>query len=80
MDIPTRSPRRIETSEERGARLEEESRKALDRALAEQDAMDAMVRRSIERQTASRPCAVCAPKGVARLRLPAAEALARTSL
>ena len=26
-----------------------ESRKALDRALAEQDAMDAMVRRSIER-------------------------------
>ena len=49
MDITQSMPRRSETAEERAARLEEESRKALDRALAEQDAMDAMVRRSIER-------------------------------
>jgi hypothetical protein len=48
MDVFTRKPRRVETSEERAARLEEEARKALNRALAEQDAMDAMIRRSIQ--------------------------------
>ena len=47
MDIQERKPRRIETSEEREARLDKEHRKALDRALAEQDALDAMVQRSI---------------------------------
>jgi hypothetical protein len=48
MDVFTRKPRRIETSEERSARLEQENRKALDRALAEQDTVDAMIRRSIQ--------------------------------
>lgn len=47
MDIQERKPRRTETSEEREARLDKEHRKALDRALAEQDALDDMVRRSI---------------------------------
>lgn len=47
MAIQERKPRRTETSEEREARLEKEHRKALDRALAEQDALDDMVRRSI---------------------------------
>jgi hypothetical protein len=48
MDVFTRKPRRVETSEERATRLEEEARKALNRALAEQDAVDAMIRRSIQ--------------------------------
>ena len=47
MDEPTRKQRRIETADERSARLDDEARKALDRALAEQDAIDAMVKRSI---------------------------------
>ena len=47
MEPNERKPRRIESREEREARLSEEARKALDRALAEQDALDAMVRRSI---------------------------------
>jgi hypothetical protein len=48
MDEFTRKPRRVETSQERSARLEQENRKALDRALAEQDTVDAMIRRSIQ--------------------------------
>jgi hypothetical protein len=48
MDEFTRKPRRVETSEEGSARLEQENRKALDRALAEQDTVDAMIRRSIQ--------------------------------
>ena len=47
MDEPTHKQRGIETADERSARLDEEARKALDRALAEQDAIDAMVKRSI---------------------------------
>ena len=49
MNIPARKPRRLETAEERSARLDKEAHKALDRALAEQDAIDAMIRRNIER-------------------------------
>ena len=52
MDIPPRKPRRLETPEERSARLDKEAHQALDRALAEQDAIDAMVRLSIERHGA----------------------------
>jgi hypothetical protein len=47
MESHERKPRRIETREERAARLELEARKALGQALAEQDALDAMVRQSI---------------------------------
>lgn len=47
MESHERKPRRLETQEERIARLNDEARKALDRALAEQDALDAMVRKSI---------------------------------
>jgi len=47
METHDRKPRRVETPEERAARLNEEARKALDQALAEQDALDAMVKRSI---------------------------------
>lgn len=49
MNVPARKPRRLETAEERSARLDKDAYKALDRALAEQDAIDAMIRRSIER-------------------------------
>lgn len=49
MNIPARKPRKLETPEERFARLDKEAQKALDRALAEQDAIDAMIRLSIER-------------------------------
>jgi len=49
METQERKPRGIETREERDARLCKESRRALDKALAEQDALDAMVRRSIAR-------------------------------
>lgn len=52
MNIPARKPRRLETPEERSARLDKEAHKALDRALAEQDAIDAMIRQSIERHGA----------------------------
>ena len=52
MDITARKPRRLETPEERSARLDKEASKALDRALAEQDAIDAMIRLSIERHGA----------------------------
>ena len=48
MDDYIRKPRRTETPEERSARVAEETRKALDRALVEQDAIDAMIRRSIQ--------------------------------
>ena len=48
MEDYIRKPRRTESSEERSARLAEETRSALDRALAEQDAIDAMIRRSIQ--------------------------------
>ena len=47
MESYERKPRRVETPDEREARLNEEARKALDQALAEQDELDAMVRRSI---------------------------------
>jgi hypothetical protein len=47
MNISTGKPRRIETPDERSVRLKEEARQALDQALAEQDAIDAMVKRSI---------------------------------
>ena len=43
-----RKPRRIETLHERNARIEAAEREAMDRALSEQDKLDAMVRRSIE--------------------------------
>ena len=43
-----RKPRRIETLHERNARIEAAERQAMDRALSEQDKLDAMVRRSIE--------------------------------
>lgn len=49
MDITARKHRRLETPEERSSRLGKEASKALDRALAEQDAIDAMIRLSIER-------------------------------
>ena len=52
MNIPARKPRRLETPEERSARLDKEAHKALDRALEEQDAIDAMIRQSIERHGA----------------------------
>jgi hypothetical protein len=48
MDMPDRKPRRVEKREERAARLDADARKALNQALAEQDALDAMVRRSIQ--------------------------------
>ena len=44
--IPT--PRRLETAEERADRIAESDRQAMNDALAEQDALDAMVRRSIK--------------------------------
>jgi hypothetical protein len=47
MEWHERKPRRTETPVEREARLAEEARKAVDQALAEQDELDAMVRRSI---------------------------------
>ena len=47
METQERKPRRIETPEQRADRLNAEHRQALDQALAEQDALDAMVRRSI---------------------------------
>jgi hypothetical protein len=47
METFARKPRRTETATERSSRLEEEANKALDRALAEQDMIDAMVRQSI---------------------------------
>ena len=43
-----RKPRRIETLHERNARNESAEREPMDRALSEQDKLDAMVRRSIE--------------------------------
>ena len=43
-----RKPRKTQTIGERNARLEAEARKALDRALSEQDKLDAMVRPGIE--------------------------------
>ena len=43
-----RKPRRIETLHERNVRIEAAEREAMDRALSEQDRLDAMVRRSIE--------------------------------
>jgi hypothetical protein len=48
MDSNARKPRKTETVSERKSRLEAEGRKALDRALSEQDELDAMVRRNIE--------------------------------
>jgi hypothetical protein len=48
MDSNFEKPRKPETISERNARLEAEARRALDRALSEQDKLDAMVRRSIE--------------------------------
>lgn len=47
MDGHARKSRRIETSKDREARVSEEAREALDRALSEEDMLDAMVRRSI---------------------------------
>ncbi len=47
MEPYERKPRRVETPDEREARLNEEAPKALDQALAEQDELDAMVRQSI---------------------------------
>jgi hypothetical protein len=47
MEAHERDQRRTETREERIARLDIEARKALDQALAEQDTLDAMVRKSI---------------------------------
>ena len=46
--METRKPRRIETIDERMARIEAAEREAMDRALSEPDRLDAMVRRSIE--------------------------------
>jgi hypothetical protein len=46
--METRKPRRTETLDERVARIEAAEREAMDRALSEQDRLDAMVRRSIE--------------------------------
>ena len=48
MDTLTRKPRRTESSEERALRFDQANREAMDRALAEQDQMDARIRRSIE--------------------------------
>ena len=44
----SRKPRRLETLDQRAARIEAAEREAMDRALSEQDKLDAMVRRSIE--------------------------------
>jgi hypothetical protein len=49
MEIFERKPRRVETPEEKATRIGLRKGEALNRALAEQDAIDAMVRRSIER-------------------------------
>ena len=43
----SRKPRRLATLDQR-ARIEAAEREAMDRALSEQDKLDAMVRRSIE--------------------------------
>ena len=48
MDADTRKPRRTESSEERVLRFDKANREAMDRALAEQDQIDASIRRSIE--------------------------------
>ena len=47
MQDKTPKPRRLETAEERADRIKEADRQAINDALAEQDALDAMVRRSI---------------------------------
>jgi hypothetical protein len=47
MQDQTPKPRRLETAEERADRIKEADRRAINAALAEQDALDAMVRRSI---------------------------------
>ena len=47
MDTISRKPRRIETPRERSLRLDAEAQKVLDRALSEEDHVDAMVQRSI---------------------------------
>jgi len=47
MEKQTPKPRRLETAEERADRIAEADRQAIDKALSEQDALDAMVRRSI---------------------------------
>jgi hypothetical protein len=52
MDTSERKPRRVESAEERTLRLEDEARKAMDRALAEQDALDALIRESIRKHGA----------------------------
>ena len=52
MDTLTRKPRRTETSEERARRFDQANREAIGRALAEQDEIDARIRRSIDEQGA----------------------------
>ena len=48
MNTHTRKPRRTETAQERALRFDQANRRAMDRALAEQDELDARIRRSIE--------------------------------
>ena len=48
MDSRTPKARRKESSEERALRFDQANRAAMDRALAEQDEIDARIRRSIE--------------------------------
>ena len=47
METIKRKPRRTESAEERAARIDDANRRATDQALAEQDAIDASIRRSI---------------------------------
>ena len=48
METQTPKQRRLETPEQRAERNAKSDRKAMNDALAEQDALDAMVRRSIK--------------------------------
>jgi len=48
MEMFKPQPRRAETAEERALRLDQANRRAMDRALAEQDAIDERIRRSLE--------------------------------
>ena len=43
-----RKPRRVENADERAERIQAAEREAMNRALSEQDKLDALVRRSIE--------------------------------
>ena len=47
-EMDARKPRRTETPYERQLRLERANNQAMDRALAEQDKLDAQIRRSIK--------------------------------